>query len=71
MADGTDLLWTVPFILSPLVIGQFRDRGTRIGVNGHILSEPESKERGFKVSLQGERVEIRIPVGVNGGHLKV
>nr|XP_008281070.1 PREDICTED: uncharacterized protein LOC103358044 [Stegastes partitus] len=56
-ADGSDLLWTVPYAVSPLVHGQFRDRGVRIDVNGHFLSESDIAERGYKVALREGRVE--------------
>ncbi|XP_060887607.1 uncharacterized protein LOC132958654 isoform X3 [Labrus mixtus] len=69
-ADGPDLLWTVPLILSPLVHGQFKDKGVRIGVNGRSLTESEFKERGFKMGLQEGTVEVRIPLGASGGHIR-
>lgn len=70
-ADGSDLLWTVPYILTPLVHGEFRYRGMKIGVNGQDLSESGYKERGYKISLQEGKVQVRIPLAAPGGHMKV
>lgn len=65
------MLWIVPHILSPLVSGAFRDKGVRVAVDGQVLSGPEIKERGFKMILREGRVEVRLPLGGDGGLLKV
>ncbi|XP_031706819.1 uncharacterized protein LOC116385461 [Anarrhichthys ocellatus] len=69
-ADGSDLLWTAPYVPSVLVHGRFRDRGLSVGVNGQTLSESENEKSGFNISLQEGRVEVRIPAGAHGGHIK-
>ncbi|XP_068444416.1 zona pellucida protein AX 4 [Clinocottus analis] len=69
-ADGSDLLWTVPYVLSALVQGRFRDRGVSIGVNGQTPSEAENKKRGYKIGLRDGRVEVRIPAGADGGRIQ-
>nr|XP_043876675.1 uncharacterized protein LOC122766112 [Solea senegalensis] len=69
-ADGSELLWTVPFIPSPLVRGQFRSRGVRVGISGEALSESDMKEKQYKINLQQRQVEVRIPVGAPDGHIK-
>ncbi|XP_034532827.1 uncharacterized protein LOC117807603 isoform X2 [Notolabrus celidotus] len=69
-ADGSHLLWMVPYNLSLLVHGPFRDRGVRIIVNSQALNESDFQERGFKMGLQEGRVELGIPLGTHGGHIK-
>ncbi|CAJ1086213.1 uncharacterized protein LOC117807603 isoform X1 [Xyrichtys novacula] len=68
--DGSNLLWVVPYNLSPLVHGEFKDKGVRIMVNSQVLRESDFKERGFQMGLQEGRTELRIPVGADGGHMK-
>lgn len=54
-----------------LVSGAFRDKGVRMAVDGQMLSGSEIKERGFKMNLREGRVEVRVPLGGDGGLLKV
>lgn len=70
-ADGSNLLWAQPYAPSPLVHGEFRDRGVMVGMNGQTLSESEIKGRGVNISLQDGRLEVRVPLGASGGHIKV
>ncbi|KAK6292041.1 hypothetical protein J4Q44_G00378260 [Coregonus suidteri] len=68
--DGAHLLWPVPHVLSPLVHGRFRDRGMRIGVETLALSESVIKERGYEISLTDGVVEVSVPFGAEGTHVK-
>ncbi|XP_055757053.1 uncharacterized protein LOC129835438 [Salvelinus fontinalis] len=68
--DGAHLLWPVPHVLSPLVHGRFRDRGMRIGVETLALSESVIKDRGYEIGLRDGVVEVSVPFGAEGTHVK-
>lgn len=42
-----------------------------MAVDGQMLSGSEIKERGFEMNLRKGRVEVRVPLGGDGGLLKV
>ncbi|XP_056156174.1 uncharacterized protein LOC130130490 [Lampris incognitus] len=68
--DGSSLVWRVPRVLSSLVRAGFRDRGMRVGVASEVLSERDLKERRYQIDLKEGLVEVRIPLGARGGHIK-
>ncbi|XP_054603760.2 uncharacterized protein [Nothobranchius furzeri] len=65
-ADGSDLLWTVPYFIPPLVHGESRDRGVSVRVNNQALRD----ESGYRISLQEGRAELRVSAGALGGHVQ-
>lgn len=69
--DQSDLLWTLPLVPSPLVHGLFKYKGVTFGVDGRAFSESDIEQGGYKISLQRRRVEVRIPTGASGVHVKV
>uniref|UniRef100_A0A3P8UI34 Uncharacterized LOC103386730 n=2 Tax=Cynoglossus semilaevis TaxID=244447 RepID=A0A3P8UI34_CYNSE len=68
--DQSDLLWTLPLVPSPLVHGLFKYKGVTFGVDGRAFSESDIEQGGYKISLQRRRVEVRIPTGASGVHVK-
>ncbi|XP_035267189.1 uncharacterized protein LOC118224108 isoform X2 [Anguilla anguilla] len=68
--DGEHIVGTFPQVLSPLVSGSFRDRGIWIGVDTRLLNECSIKEFGYKIGLQNGVVQVRIPFGAKGVHIK-
>lgn len=69
--DGSYVLWRFPQLLPPLVQVPFEDKGAAVGVAGSFLSDCELQQRGYRLSVGGGVVVIRIPFGADGGFLKV
>ncbi|XP_070705205.1 uncharacterized protein [Pempheris klunzingeri] len=70
--DGTQLLWDVPRLVTPLVgeEAKFESRSLRLGVEGVLLDEPTAAAKGFSLVQQGHLVQIRVPFGAEGGYKK-
>uniref|UniRef100_A0A3B4WDW6 Uncharacterized LOC111645961 n=1 Tax=Seriola lalandi dorsalis TaxID=1841481 RepID=A0A3B4WDW6_SERLL len=70
--DGAWLLWDVPWIMNPLVeeAVRFESQNLSVGVEGVLLDEPTATTRGFSLVQQGRLVQIRVPLGAEGGYRK-
>ncbi|KAG7464644.1 hypothetical protein MATL_G00167800 [Megalops atlanticus] len=68
--DGDDMVVTFPQVLPPLVQGRPREGWVGVGIGAHLLSECSVQERGYKIRAQDGAVEVRIPVGAKGMHVK-
>ncbi|KAJ8416654.1 hypothetical protein AAFF_G00325320 [Aldrovandia affinis] len=68
--DRDHMVATFPQVLPPLVKGRFRDRGVKIGMDTHLLSECSIQEQGYKIEVWNGVVEIRIPFGAEGVYVK-
>uniref|UniRef100_A0A3B4UXA6 ZP domain-containing protein n=1 Tax=Seriola dumerili TaxID=41447 RepID=A0A3B4UXA6_SERDU len=70
--DGAWLLWDVPWIMTPLVeeAVRFESQNLSVGVEGVLLDEPTATTRGFSLVQQGRLVQIRVPLGAEGGYRK-
>ncbi|XP_034555238.1 uncharacterized protein LOC117824015 isoform X3 [Notolabrus celidotus] len=70
--DGSQLLWDVPLLMSPLTgegVG-FESRNLSVGIEGVLLDKPTATTRGFSMLQQGNVVQIRVPFGTKGGYRK-
>lgn len=69
--DGSDVLWSLPRNLPPLVHPPFIEKGLKLGVGGRYLSECVAHQRGYMIHDNNGTLEIRIPFGAEGGFIKV
>ncbi|KAJ8276108.1 hypothetical protein COCON_G00078600 [Conger conger] len=69
MDDG-HVLWTFPKILPPLVHAGYSAWAASVGVEGRLVSDCVLQQRDYGVRVQDRTVEIRIPFGAEGGHVK-
>ncbi|XP_077062462.1 uncharacterized protein LOC143714895 isoform X1 [Siphateles boraxobius] len=68
--DGSDMLWSLPRNLPPLVQPPFIEKGLKLGVGGRYLSECVAQQRGYMIHDNNGTLEIRIPFGAEGGFIK-
>lgn len=67
------LLLEVPRVMSPLVgegVG-FQSNSIRLGVDGTLLEESLAEARGLRVVQHGQKIQIGVPFGAEGGYRKV
>lgn len=69
--DGSNMLWSLPRNLPPLVHPPFIEKGLKLGVGGRYLSECVAQQRGYMIHDNNGTLEIRIPFGAEGGFIKV
>ncbi|XP_041660937.1 uncharacterized protein LOC121521216 isoform X2 [Cheilinus undulatus] len=70
--DGSQLLWDIPLVMSPLIgegVG-FESRNLGVGVEGVLLDKTTAATRGIAVVKEGPLVQIRVPFGAEGGYRK-
>uniref|UniRef100_A0A8C7FXI8 Zona pellucida protein AX 4 n=1 Tax=Oncorhynchus kisutch TaxID=8019 RepID=A0A8C7FXI8_ONCKI len=72
MYDGAGLVWQTPTLLSPLVSGLSGLESFKIsmGVDGQLLDEPITAERGYSLDISDTTVQISIPFNAAGGYRK-
>nr|XP_029522651.1 uncharacterized protein LOC115133518 isoform X1 [Oncorhynchus nerka] len=72
MYDGAGLVWQTPTLLSPLVSGLSGLESIKIsmGVDGQLLDEPITTERGYSLDISDTTVQISIPFNAAGGYRK-
>ncbi|XP_069042680.1 uncharacterized protein [Lepisosteus oculatus] len=70
--DGTYLIWSTPRIMLPLVQdpSSFEDKSIGMGLGGQLLNSSTMNQRGYKLQLVKQLMQISIPYGAVGGYLE-
>lgn len=71
--EGSWLLWEVPQVIAPLV-GEdvtFQSKSIRLGVEGVLLDDSAAAARGLSVAQRGQKIQVGVPFGAEGGSRKV
>ncbi|TRZ03581.1 hypothetical protein DNTS_013496 [Danionella cerebrum] len=68
--DGSDVLWSVPLDIPPLVQLPTIEKSLKVGVGGRYLTECVAHQRGYVIHENNGTLEIRIPFRAEGGFVK-
>lgn len=65
------ILWHVPYRVTPLLDGGFRDLEMHMGLNGERLDNADMSALGYSLTTTEFYIVITIPIGAPGGYSKV
>ncbi|KAI4902538.1 hypothetical protein NFI96_013160, partial [Prochilodus magdalenae] len=68
--DAADVLWTLPWLLPPLVVPPVIQKGLKVAVGGRYITQCVGQHRGYRIRDISGTIEIRIPFAAEGGRLK-
>ncbi|KAL7835220.1 hypothetical protein SRHO_G00294670 [Serrasalmus rhombeus] len=68
--DGADVVWTLPWLLHPLVVPPVGQKNLKVAVGGRYITQCMARYRDYRIHDDNNTVEIRIPFGAEGGRLK-
>ncbi|XP_017544117.1 rhodopsin kinase GRK1b isoform X2 [Pygocentrus nattereri] len=68
--DGADVVWTLPWLLHPLVVPPVGQKNLKVAVGGRYITQCMARYRDYRIHDNNNTVEIRIPFGAEGGRLK-
>ncbi|XP_043092599.1 uncharacterized protein LOC122342663 [Puntigrus tetrazona] len=68
--DGSNLHWTTPKVMSPLVQDPsgFVSRSIELGVDAQLMDETSRKAMGYTLEEDGQVVRVSVPFGAPGGY---
>lgn len=69
--DGTDIVWTFPWLLQPLIQPPVVRKSLKVAVGGRQITQCVAHRRGYRMHDHHGTIEMRVPFGAEGGRLKV